>query len=64
MGSPGQLRRWPISPSQRAAMRAAQEHVDRVLRQGTTAQEQARARAEIEAARQPRQPQLPLKVRP
>lgn len=62
MGPRGSLRRCPISSQQRAAMRAAQEHVDRVVTQGSSAEEQAQARAAIDAMSQPRQPPLPLKL--
>lgn len=63
MGSHGGLKRWPISQQQRAAMREAQAHVERVLQNGCPPDEQAQARAAIEAMREPRQPTLSLKVR-
>jgi hypothetical protein len=44
-------------------MREAQAHVERVLQNGCPPDEQAQARAAIEAMREPRQPMLPLKVR-
>lgn len=62
MGARG-LKRWPITPAQRAAMRAAQAHVDRVLQQGCSAQELAQAQAVVAAPRQPRQHALPLTPR-
>lgn len=62
MRTHGGLSRCPISTQQRAAMRAAQQHVERVLEQGCTPEQQAQARAEIAALAQPRQRPLPLKV--
>lgn len=62
MRSHGGLKRWPISTRQRAAMRAAMLQVERIFQQGVTPEQQAQARAEIEASAQPRQPQLALKV--
>jgi hypothetical protein len=57
------LRRWPLKPSERAAMRAAKEHVARISATGPTPEQVAQARAELQAPELPRQPQLPLKVR-
>ena len=63
MGTQGRLKTCPITSQQRAAMRAAQAHVARVLQQGCSAQELAHAQAEIDAASQPRQQALPLPLK-
>lgn len=63
MRSRAGLKRWPITTQQRAAMRAAQQHVADVLARGCTPEQVAQAQAEIEASRYPRQPQLLLPVR-
>lgn len=56
----GRLKTCPITSQQRAAMRAAQAHVARVLQQGCSVQELAQARANIDALSHPRQQALPL----
>lgn len=56
------LKRCPITPPQRAAMRAAMQQVQRIFDHGVTPEQQAQARAALDALATPRQRQLPLKV--
>lgn len=56
------LKRWPLKPSERAAMRAAQERVAAMLSAGVSDQDKAQARAALRRMDEPRQPQLALKV--
>ncbi len=56
------LARWPISSSERAAMQAAKDHVERILRGETTPADTAQAYAALQALNNPRQPALPLEV--
>lgn len=58
------LRAWPLKPSERAVMRAAQQQVERVLREGLTDEQKAQLRAELSAPIAPRQSCLPLQVKP
>jgi hypothetical protein len=54
------LRRCGLTPSQRAALRRAQEHVDRIFRDGMTPEKMMQARAEIDALDPRRRHQLSL----
>jgi len=49
------LRQWPLNARERALLRAAQEQVSRMLAEGVTEQQQAEARAALEAMNAPRQ---------
>jgi hypothetical protein len=63
MRAHGGLKRWPITNRQRAAFMAAKQEVALILAHGATPERIAQAQAEIDASKQPRQPQLALKVR-
>lgn len=52
-------KRQPPSPAARAAI----AQIERMLYRGCTPEELAQARAELQAARQPRQAPLPLSVK-
>lgn len=62
MRTRGNLKPWPITKPQRAAMRDAIQQVHHIFEHGTTPQQQAQARAELAALDDPRQPQLPFKA--
>jgi len=63
MRARGGVTRCPITPQQRALMRAAQQRVAQILAHGATPEQVAQARADIEASQHPRQSRLALKVR-
>ena len=64
MRSRGGLRRWPRKQQPHSAAREATARIHRILAQGCTPEELEQAQAELDAMNQPRQPQLPLKIRP
>jgi hypothetical protein len=57
------LKQWPLKPSERAAMRAAQQQVEHMLREGMTAEQRAQARAALDVPSNPRQSSLALQVK-
>jgi len=63
MRAQGRLSRWPRHQQPSRAAREAIATVQRILTCGCTAEEQAQARAELDALRMPRQGALPLKVK-
>lgn len=58
------LRQWPINQQQRAAMLAAQQQVERVLREGMTDEQRAQVREALDAPIKSPQARLPLQVKP
>lgn len=54
------LKPWPLNARERALMRAAQERVERILREGVTPEQVSQAQAELAALDLPRQPELHL----
>lgn len=64
MRSRGGLTCTHRKPSPSRTARETIAHIRQVLEQGCTPEQLAQARAELQASRQPGQPQLPLKVKP
>lgn len=58
MGTARARLKCPLNSRERALMRAAQETVSRMLTEGVTPQQQAEARAALDALNLPRQPRL------
>lgn len=54
------LKPWPLKPSERAALRAAIEHVECIQRNGVTPEQVAQAQADLQAMNSAGQPQLAL----